>query len=384
MSEQEPQQNIEPTEEVKDPGIEYKDQLQVRQLFAGIRVMTATPTFEGMKGEMVAVSDGSSTFQFYIYLNNAWKKVGDVDFANYVDKTDFNAKGDILVATANDTYTRLAVGSNDQVLVADSAQTAGVKWGTAVSPYAAGPYVVMSRVRQVSIGPNGGLSEAINKKLEFTLDKGGTLRIRFSLRSTTASGSDYGTARVYRNGSAVGTLRSTQSQGNANWTEFSEDISGWSAGDTCELWVGKNGNSTHSVFAKWFRAMADDESFKEKPIEYLHTQADSTSLASTVSSTSTWEDWDLEAINAADADYRICPDAKYADILIWNTATTSYKAGIRENTAQYENIDPLLSLRTDTTHPNSMQRLIRTVEDTTIERYAENTAVKFALVGFWV
>lgn len=39
-----------------------------------------------------------------------------------------NAKGDLIVATAADTLDRLAVGSSDQVLVADSAQSAGVKW----------------------------------------------------------------------------------------------------------------------------------------------------------------------------------------------------------------------------------------------------------------
>lgn len=42
----------------------------------------------------------------------------------------FNAKGDILVATANDVSAAVSVGTNGQILVADSSQAAGVVWAT--------------------------------------------------------------------------------------------------------------------------------------------------------------------------------------------------------------------------------------------------------------
>jgi hypothetical protein len=48
--------------------------------------------------------------------------------ANAVIKTDFNAKGDILVATANDTYQALTVGTNGYVLTANSETTTGLAW----------------------------------------------------------------------------------------------------------------------------------------------------------------------------------------------------------------------------------------------------------------
>jgi hypothetical protein len=44
--------------------------------------------------------------------------------------TIFNAKGDLAVGTGSDTAIRRAVGSNGQVLTADSAETDGVKWAT--------------------------------------------------------------------------------------------------------------------------------------------------------------------------------------------------------------------------------------------------------------
>lgn len=47
-----------------------------------------------------------------------------------VDKATLTAKGDLYVATNSGTITNLPVGSNDQVLMADSTQTTGVKWGT--------------------------------------------------------------------------------------------------------------------------------------------------------------------------------------------------------------------------------------------------------------
>jgi hypothetical protein len=53
--------------------------------------------------------------------------------ANAVVATTIDAKGDLLVGTANDTIGRLAVGTNDFVLTADSSETTGLKWAATVS-----------------------------------------------------------------------------------------------------------------------------------------------------------------------------------------------------------------------------------------------------------
>lgn len=47
------------------------------------------------------------------------------------DKSLIDAKGDLIVGTADNTLARLAVGTNGQVLTADSAQSGGVKWADA-------------------------------------------------------------------------------------------------------------------------------------------------------------------------------------------------------------------------------------------------------------
>lgn len=48
------------------------------------------------------------------------------DVANTI--SIYNAKGDLVVATADNTVIRQEVGANGTVLTADSAQSDGVKW----------------------------------------------------------------------------------------------------------------------------------------------------------------------------------------------------------------------------------------------------------------
>lgn len=50
-----------------------------------------------------------------------------------VPKSAFTVKGDVLVGTGAATYSALTVGANDTVLIADSAEATGVRWGTVAS-----------------------------------------------------------------------------------------------------------------------------------------------------------------------------------------------------------------------------------------------------------
>ena len=61
-------------------------------------------------------------------------KASTSDVAAKISTSIVDAKGDILVATADDTITRLAVGTDTYVLTADSAEASGLKWAVAAAP----------------------------------------------------------------------------------------------------------------------------------------------------------------------------------------------------------------------------------------------------------
>lgn len=81
--------------------------------------------------------------------------------ANAVDQTLIDAKGDILVGTADNTIARLAVGSNNQFIVADSTQATGVKWtSTLTSPTLSAATLTSTLTANASTGTSGQLLQS--------------------------------------------------------------------------------------------------------------------------------------------------------------------------------------------------------------------------------
>lgn len=80
------------------------------------------------------VKDGASAIRTLgSAIDTTVKGVSDSIGTTAIAKSIVDAKGDLIAATAADTVSRLAVGTNGQVLTADSAEATGVKWATAAS-----------------------------------------------------------------------------------------------------------------------------------------------------------------------------------------------------------------------------------------------------------
>ena len=85
-------------------------------------------------------SDGGT----YVYYDSVWTEIGAVPPGTL--NTVIDAKGDLLVGTANDTLARLATGTNDQVLTVDTSTATGLKWSTPTTYATTGKAIAMAIV----------------------------------------------------------------------------------------------------------------------------------------------------------------------------------------------------------------------------------------------
>lgn len=133
--------------------------------------------------------------------------------------------------------------------------------GSSVPVFTAGDYYV-NGVNNVATTTSGTAA----KVLEIFVPRSGALRIKFFI----ANGTNTANAQIYRNGSTVGTLRS----GTGN---YSEDISGWSVGDLCQvyLFATNAGNSVYAAGLQLFEGnpVTTEYNFITYPTSFTYTGA---------------------------------------------------------------------------------------------------------------
>ena len=94
----------------------------------------------------------------YVYYGTNWIEVGAAPFTSFLNT--INAKGDLIVGTADNAIAGLTAGSANQVLTVDSSTATGLKWSTPTVYQA-----VVSGVSDTEIGYLDGVTSAIQTQL---------------------------------------------------------------------------------------------------------------------------------------------------------------------------------------------------------------------------
>lgn len=173
---------------------------------------------------------------------------------NYVTKAAFTTKGDLIVATASGTVARQGVGSDTQILVADSAQTNGIKWAYPDKVLLASTTLgsTTASVTFSSISQNYSHLHIVvygygsGSTVPIWLRTNGDTSTHYDTQSLTASGTTVGAGQVLTvAGMEIGVIGATDPSGNEGV------ISNYSVTGTKQF-VG------HSVF----RAVAGDPNYR--------------------------------------------------------------------------------------------------------------------------
>jgi len=148
-------------------------------------------------------------------------------------------KGDLIAATGASTPARLGVGSNDQILVADSTAATGMKWATPATPSAGANWSLL----------NSGGTSLSGSDLVTISGISGQDKIMVVIRAASSASS----------GSTIGIRLNTQivDYWGVGWRYT--DATGYSAGlavaynlDEYQIPIGKMGNSASAAVSGYF------------------------------------------------------------------------------------------------------------------------------------
>lgn len=163
----------------------------VRQTFAP-NATNAGLNVGSVAGDPSAPSNGdlwydSTANELTARINGANVALGAGGGGSVATDSLWNAKGDLAVATADNTATRLAVGTNGQVLTADSAEAGGVKWATVAGT---GDVVGPASATDNALARFDATTGKLIQNSNVTLGDSGTTLVFSGAAGLTASGSN--------------------------------------------------------------------------------------------------------------------------------------------------------------------------------------------------
>ena len=171
-----------------------------------------------------------------------------------IQPTLLTAKGDLISATAASTVARLAVGTDAQILVADSTASTGLKWATPSSPSFVGCQAIndnfsVSYTQYANLAipfasadkfDTNGFHDPATNKTRITIPTGYTGKYLFTFTGFLGTQNTYANAQPYINGAAYKDYYSfqfyTSFSGTANGRFASTVLMNLNAGDYVEVY----------------------------------------------------------------------------------------------------------------------------------------------------
>ena len=158
-----------------------------------------TPANAGLKGIVVqAFASQTANLQEWqtsggtptTYIDATGNLIGTA--SGNIPNSTVTTKGDVLVATASSTVTRLGVGTNNYALVADSAQTTGIKWAVPTDTTKV-PLSTVTTAGDLIVGTGSGAVSRLGVGTSSQVLIGGTTPSWSSVTSSMITSIDGGT-----------------------------------------------------------------------------------------------------------------------------------------------------------------------------------------------